>query len=180
MKVSRSSGVYLAALVGFLVLCTFFVYTYARRVTGTSMLPTLEEGDMVVIEPVSSASQVHLGDIVVYNPPCSATGFSVIHRVVNITSSGFTTKGDNNNENDIVGGISTGPVTLNCIEGKVGFDIPYVELVASLPYGTNYLLAVLIVVLVAYSELRGNSKPDMKEGDQPGRERSAAQPPALQ
>ena len=128
------------------------------------MTPTLEEGDLVVLDHVQ-ASQISVGDIIVYNPPCSDIGSSVIHRVVNATQAGFITKGDNNGETDQAGPYPiAGTVTFSCISGKVVFVIPYIEKLADLPYGANYLLAALIVILVFYSECSG--KRDEGEGSE--------------
>ena len=130
---------------------------YARKVTGTSMYPTLEEGDMVVVLNVPYSS-IKVGDIIVYDPPCSATGNSVIHRVVAINSSGFTTKGDNNYATDQAAGIAIGAITPSCLEGKVVFVVPYLEKLAFLPYGANYVLAAAVLALLILSELYGSRK----------------------
>ncbi len=135
-----------------------FIYTYTRKVTGISMLPTLEEGDLVVLQPVT-INQVAVGDIIVYDPPCSSEGTAVIHRVINVAGNGFITKGDNNGWTDQTGGIANGPVTQGCIGGKVVFVIPYIERLSDLPYGINYLLAALIVIFVVYGELRSRDQP---------------------
>jgi len=136
-----------------LVVSTFayFTYTYTRRVTGTSMFPTLEDGDLVVLDAVP-ASSITVGTVIVYDPPCSVTGFSVIHRVVGTAAVGFLTKGDNNLQTDQQAGIASGPITPDCVLGRVVFVVPYIERLASLPYGANYILAALIVLFVIYSE----------------------------
>lgn len=132
---------------------------YARKVTGTSMYPTLEQGDMVVVLSVPYSS-IKVGDIIVYDPPCSATGNSVIHRVVAINSSGFTTKGDNNYATDQAAGIAISPITPACLEGKVVFVVPYLEKLAFLPYGANYALAAVVLALLILSELYSGRKED--------------------
>jgi signal peptidase I len=139
------------------------IYTYSRKVTGISMLPTLEEGDLVVIQPVP-ITQISVGDIIVYDPPCSAMGTAVIHRVVNVAGNGFITKGDNNQLNDQAGGIALAPVTPGCIEGKVVFVIPYLEKLSELPYGINYIIAATIVIYVLYGELRA-VRPEAQTAD---------------
>ncbi|MDV3276945.1 MAG: signal peptidase I [Nitrososphaerales archaeon] len=130
-----------------------FIYTYTRKVTGISMLPTLEQGDLVVVQQVP-INQLAVGDIIVYDPPCSAEGTAVIHRVIIVAGNGFITKGDNNGLTDQGADIANGPVTQGCIEGKVVFVVPYIERLSELPYGINYLLAALIVIFVVYGELR--------------------------
>lgn len=139
----------------------YFTLVFARKVTGTSMYPTLEEGDMVVVVSVPYSS-LKAGDIIVYDPPCSATGNSVIHRVVGIEVGGLITRGDNNPSTDQVGGIATGPVTASCVEGEVVFVVPYLEKLAFLPYDANYILAAALLLLIILGEVFSSRK--QKEG----------------
>ena len=153
-SLSRAKNVAAVALVVIVLASSAVViYSYTRKVTGISMLPTLEEGDLVVIQPVQ-VGQISLGDIIVYDPPCSAGGEAVIHRVVAYNNDGFLTKGDNNLVIDQAGGIAAGPVTQACIEGRVVFVNPYLEKLSELPYGLNYVIAAAIVLFVLFGELR--------------------------
>jgi signal peptidase len=147
----------------FLLVTAYALLTFTRRVDGVSMLPTLEEGDLVVIANVPYSS-IQTGDIIVYGGPCSQVFYDgqaapVIHRVVQIIGGGFITKGDNNGYTDQQGHIAAGPITADCVEGKVVFVIPYIERLASLPDGLNYILAILIIVAVLVYELYGEQKP---------------------
>jgi signal peptidase len=154
--------------VGFVIFLLAFAYlelTYTRRVESTSMLPTLEEGDLVVVQPVPF-SDLKVGDIIVYDPPCSVTGASVIHRIIAFTSGAALTKGDNNPYTDPQGRISDGPITPDCYVGKVVYVFPYVERIASLPYGANYILAALIFVALIYLQLRGKNGAEEEEEEQ--------------
>ncbi len=161
------TAAYVAIFVVVLVLFAYGLLTYTRRVDGVSMLPTLQEGDLVVIDNVPSSS-IHVGDIIVYAGSCSgileANGAPapVIHRVVNVTSQGyFITRGDDHKTNfntDQAMGIARTPIMPSCIEGKVIFVVPYIELLAALPDGLNYVLAAAIVLLVVAYELRESSK----------------------
>lgn len=156
------TSLYTVTLVLFLLVFAYFLLNYTRRVDGNSMLPTLESGDLVVIQPVSM-NDVHVGDIIVYGPPCSAGGSSVIHRVVNGTKGGgFITQGDDRITNpniDQNSNIANGPITQDCLIGKVVFVVPYIERLASLPYGLNYIVAVLIFLVIIATELGGRRAP---------------------
>ena len=69
-------------------------------VSGTSMLPTLRTGDLVVVRKSESYG---IGDVVVYTIPEgeTAAGEHVIHRIVGGDAvDGFVMKGDNNTEID--------------------------------------------------------------------------------
>lgn len=88
-----------------------------------SMVPTIEPGDLVVIQATTPA-QVHVGEIVAYRTTCFAVS-PVVHRVIaeRITASGtyiFTTKGDHNPSPDPC------PVPGSAIVGKVIAIIPAV------------------------------------------------------
>ena len=160
--VSKGTIAYVAAL-ALLLFWAFFVQADTRRVDGHSMLPTLEGGDLVVLQSVP-IGDIHVGDIIVYGAPCSAGGESVVHRVINITSTGLITKGDNNQHPDqyLQAEIAVSPITQQCLEGKVVFVIPYVELLAyyvdanSLPQWFNYIPSILILVVVIALTLKGD------------------------
>jgi signal peptidase len=152
------TSLYVVAFVLFLLLFTYFLLNYTRRVDGISMWPTLESGDLVVIQPVSM-NEVHIGDIIVYGPPCAVLGFSVIHRVVGGNEkTGFITQGDDritNPNTDQVSDIAKSNVTQACLIGKVVFVVPYIERLASLPYGLNYIFVILIFLVIIATELAG-------------------------
>ncbi len=164
--VSKGTVAYVAAF-ALLLFWAFFVQADTRRVDGTSMLPTLEGGDLVVIQSVP-ISQIHVGDIIVYNGLCSAEGESVVHRVVNITAQGLITKGDNNARTDQYYGIAISPITSQCLEGKAVFVIPYVELLAyyidqnGLPQWFNHIPSLFILAIVIVSVLREEGEEESK------------------
>ena len=160
VAVSKGTVAYIA-IFALLLLWAFFVQADTRRVDGRSMLPTLEGGDLVVIQNVP-ISDVHVGDIIVYSSLCSTGGESVVHRVVGITGAGLITKGDNNQETDQSSNIAASPITQQCLEGKVVVVVPYVELLAyyvdsnGLPQWFNYIPSILILVVVVALTLRGD------------------------
>jgi len=164
VKVSKRTLAGAALFVFFLALLGYLLVTYTRKVDGVSMRPTLEQGDLVIIENVPIGS-IHVGDIIVYDGVCSRVYYGlspspVIHRVVNATAEGLITRGDNaltNPLTDQQAGIASGPIIADCIEGKVVFVVPYVERLADLPYGLNYLLAALLLILVVFYETRGEA-----------------------
>src|SRR5262249_6777244 len=70
-------------------------------VSGTSMLPTLHAGDLVIVHKQRAYAK---GDVVAYHVPKGdpAAGDMVIHRIVRrFPGGGYLTKGDNNNLPDI-------------------------------------------------------------------------------
>lgn len=155
--IQKNSGrIYLVFLVVFLVVFSVLILVFTRKVTGVSMLPTLEEGDLVVMLNVP-INQVRVGDIVIFNDPTfgGCSDFTIIHRVVGITAAGgLITQGDDRATNPTPDEPQGGPyVSQQCLVGKVVFIVPYIERLAELfPYPINYILAVLIVIFVVYSE----------------------------
>jgi signal peptidase I len=170
--VSKGTIAYVVAF-AVLLFWAYFVQADTRRVDGYSMLPTLEGGDLVVIQNVP-IGDVRVGEIVVYNGLCSTGGESVVHRVVSITPSGLITKGDNNPDPDQSSNIANGPITQQCLEGKVVYVIPYVELLAyyvdryNLPQWYNYLPSILILMIVIVSVLF-QDEGEKKQDGQPAR-----------
>ena len=114
-------------------------------VSGTSMLPTLASGDLVLaVEQRSYA----VGDVVVYRVPAGqpAAGSMIIHRIVGgDTRSGYIVRGDNRQGQD------PWRPTNRDVVGRMRVDVPAVgRLVVLLrqPFGIA-LLAALTTFLVA-------------------------------
>ena len=89
-------------------------------IASNSMYPKIHRGDIVIIKN-AKVEDVKVGDTIRYNKE----GFSIVHRVVSIEkeidgSITFITKGDNNNDVDLL------PVKSYQFEGIVLFDIRYV------------------------------------------------------
>jgi signal peptidase len=117
-------------------------------VEGNSMLPTLYNGDLVIIYK-PPPSDINVGDIVVYRSPI--TGRLVIHRVIKINSHDgvsyyYITKGDNNPVDDVAqgleppGGIAYEEIlgvviSIKTGEYKAPFRIPYLGLLTRMLRG---------------------------------------------
>jgi signal peptidase I len=82
------------------------------RMSGSSMRPAIEDGDIITIEAISD-DPVRPGDIVLYRTEQET---AVIHRVVRVERSGsdraVVTRGDGASQNDL-------PVQLNRVLGRV-------------------------------------------------------------
>jgi SynChlorMet cassette protein ScmC len=65
--------------------------------TGPSMNPTLREPDLLEVETCDNR-QVRPGDVIYFWPPGGER--EVVHRVVQVTSGGIRTRGDNNSQED--------------------------------------------------------------------------------
>jgi signal peptidase I len=130
-------------------------------VVSKSMVPTLQIGDLVIAESVPFSS-VHVGQVIIYEQPTpSGTcpnpyGLIIVHRVVDITSQGLITQGDDRTTNPMPDEpYRWPPVPAECVKGVVVLAVPYLGLVSTfVPYPWNYALIALIMVFVFLSELR--------------------------
>lgn len=68
------------------------------RITSREMMPTLNVGDTILVQPVSSISAIstsyETGDIICFHKPSNPDKL-VVHRAVEKRSDGLVTKGDN-------------------------------------------------------------------------------------
>jgi signal peptidase I len=139
------------------------IQVYDVYPTG-SMTPTLDIGDLVVVHSVSYDS-LQIGDVIVYRPPIAGGGCQaedIVHRIVNITSEGLITQGDNraSNSNPIPDEpYEWPPVTPECVEGMVVVALPFLGLITkAFPPPLNYILVAAIVLLIFAIELHGGRK----------------------
>lgn len=81
-------------------------------VYSSSMTPEMPAGSLALMEPVDTAT-IEVGDIIAFNPPWDED-VTVSHRVAEIVSTGFVTKGDAVEDSDpfiipeenVIGGVS--------------------------------------------------------------------------
>ena len=111
---------------------------------GSSMAPSLREGDLAVIRPQKA---VEKGDVVLYHHP--GLGVHVLHRVVRSSGDTFVLKGDNNDFLDDV------RPTADEIEGQLWFSLPRVG--SAITWARQPLHAALIVFVLAFVALGGGS-----------------------
>lgn len=78
-------------------------------ITSGSMWPVLKTGDLVFIKGVENQSQIQLKDIIVFRN--RTTNTLTIHRVVNLSETKITTKGDANFSEDT-------PINFSDVIGK--------------------------------------------------------------
>jgi signal peptidase len=150
-------------------------------VVSKSMVPTLQIGDLVITEKVPFSS-IHVGQVIIYEQPkASGTcpnplGLTIVHRVVNVTSAGLITQGDNRRTNPNPDEpYEWPPVPSECVKGVVVLAVPYLGLISMLvPYPWNYALVGLILVFVFVSELRPAREAKETADDKGGGTRAAS------
>lgn len=117
---------WIATLVTAVVLIAFFGGAFGVRpivLAGTSMEPSFQPGDLVIVREQVDLAALEPGDIVRYQKG----SLPVVHRIVRIeqTPNGtiVTTRGDHNSIEDM-------PVPLDDIDGKVVFAVPWIGRIA--------------------------------------------------
>lgn len=131
------------------------------------MVPTLEVGDLVIVQSVPFSS-LHVGDVVVFEEPyqnslCSSV--DIVHRIVEIANGTIYTQGDNRltnprpDEPD-----SWPPVPADCIKGQVMFALPYLgQISQAFPPPLNYILVAIIIVIVFLMEVASSRQKQEEE-----------------
>ena len=118
-------------------------------VEGISMHPTLENGDLIVLDR-TNFDNLKVGDIVVFYS--RIYNFRIVHRITDIeTSNGdriLFTKGDNNHAPD------PSYVRRNDYVGKyVGIRLPYAGFVGqALAPPVNYIIIAILVAYLIYMD----------------------------
>lgn len=102
------------ALILFICISAFFIFTSKDIVISGSMKPEIKIGSVAFISKYIDYENIKEGDIISYDLGKT----KVLHRVINKTKEGLITKGDNNNVVDF------GIVTESQINGKYLFSIP--------------------------------------------------------
>jgi signal peptidase I len=169
----------------FYVLIIVFIVVAAQLVVGSafgsspvyvvvssSMVPTLEKGDLVITQGVPFDS-IQVGEVIIYQQPTGSgtcpnpSGETIVHRVVRVTPQGLITQGDNRVSNPVPDEPSRWPpITAECVNGKVILAVPYLGLISMIiPPPYNYILVILILVFVYLSESRPEGKDVSGEGN---------------
>ncbi|MDH5634824.1 MAG: signal peptidase I [Candidatus Bathyarchaeota archaeon] len=148
------SAIFLAIILGCIGAFWIGLRTYLSTeypllaVASGSMIPTLNVGDLIVVQGGLNVSNViaeyESGDIVVFRKPSNPDEL-IVHRAVEKINGGLKTKGDNNNHPDYW------IVTDDELVGKVVGNIPYlgrVPLFVHTPTGIMIILIVIVVLIL--------------------------------
>ena len=147
-----------------------------------SMRPTLEIGDLVVVQAVPYSS-VKIGDVIVFAEPAPGGGcldIVIVHRVVNITSEGLYTQGDNRFTNPRPDEpLSWPPVPPECLKGMVVVSLPFLGRISeAFPPPINYILVGGIVLLIFVIELFTGRKEGQEKERQAAKTETSGEPSA--
>lgn len=112
---------------------TIFGYK-ACIITSNSMEPTINNGDVVIIKKINN-EELFSGDIITFKQKEEC----ITHRILKIEENKYTTKGDNNNTEDME------IVEFSNIEGKYVISVPKLGKIIQI---LNNKLIVLIIILI--------------------------------
>jgi len=118
-------------------------------VVGSSMSPTLEGGDLVIVQG-APPSNIHVDDIIVFDPP---QGVRTIHRVkkMQVLQDGtiqFKTKGDAVDQEDDW-------VSEQYVLGRVIYRIPYLGYVMLDPVIIIIAVIIIAIIILIWPERKG-------------------------
>jgi signal peptidase len=160
-----------AILVGLVFLITYGGMAVARTVTSTdspvmvvpstSMVPTLNVGDIVFVKGVDP-NTITVGTIIIFRSPMDS--IDIIHRVIGITKQGdelyFETKGDHNPVADPWRPGVPAENVKGVLVGKIPY-IGYVTLALSGPVG-YVVIAFLIFLMIVFEYYDSRKKPSRR------------------
>jgi signal peptidase len=142
-------GIGVLALVLLLAVVTVIIPrasgAHTLSVLTGSMRPKFPEGTLMVVKE-TSLSNIHIGNVITFEPNADDPHTVVTHRVVAITtgtdgSYTFTTKGDANNATDT-------PVSGKQVVGKLWYAVPWMGWLSN---GRSWIIIVIAVLLIAYA-----------------------------
>ena len=154
-------------LVGFVFLVTYGGMAVARVVMNTdspimvvpstSMVPTLNVGDIVIVKGVDPKT-ITVGTVIIFRSPSGS--IDIIHRVIGITHVGgilyFQTKGDHNPGPDPWSPGVPEQNVKGVLVGKIPY-VGYVTLTLQGPLGM-VLIALLVILMVAFEYYDSHKK----------------------
>lgn len=116
-------------------------------VEGPSMHPTLENGDLIIIDR-TSFDNLKINDIIIFNSP--VYNFRIVHRIIDIRSSSgervLITQGDNNHVPD-----PSFVQEKNYVAKYIGIRIPYAGFLGqALAPPVNYIIIILLLIYLVY------------------------------
>jgi signal peptidase I len=156
---------------------TFFQTEYPLlAVASGSMTPTLNIGDLIVVQGISDASKVEAapkpkGDIIVFRKP-GATSELIVHRAISkVENNGvwyFQTQGDRNPSSDKWVGQDTWNymISENLLVGKVVGKVPWLgHIPLFMRTSTGILIIIFLIAILIFMDFILPSQKDGKAED---------------
>ncbi len=123
-------------------------------VIGSSMQPSISDGDVLVVSSNVDTANLKVGDVISYRHVVDGRSLIFTHRIVGVDSEGFRTKGDNLDVPDNY------VVRSSDVVGVVVSKIPYLGYFlhfanSLLGYITLILLPAVLIIAIELKKIRG-------------------------
>ena len=146
-------------VIGIVFITLYIIGIEPFVVQSGSMEPKIETGSLCFINKLTKFEDINQYDIIAFKLP---TGVGVTHRVVKITNDGFTTKGDNNDTEDLIITTRENYIGKNIFSiPKIGYGIKLIQT----PRG-KIIFGTVIVVLILTGILIGEPSKKKKKQDE--------------
>ena len=130
-------------IIGIVFISLYIIGIEPSVVQSGSMEPQIQTGSLCFINKLVKYEEIKENDVIAFKLP---TGVGVTHRVIKINADGFTTKGDNNETEDLI------KTTKENYIGKNVFSIPKVGYIIKLlqtPRGKIIFGTLILVIFLA-------------------------------
>jgi len=141
LKRVLSGVVYGAGIIALLLVVPKLIKIEPSIVLSGSMEPTMKIGDVIYTKRNTDFTY-QVDDIVVFR--YENTSKPSAHRIIAIDKDGIHTKGDNNEQKDVV------PITSEQIDGKVVLIVPKIGRVIQKAQTKNGIIVILVLVCVNF------------------------------
>lgn len=155
-------------IVGIIFIGLYIIGIEPSVVQSGSMEPQIETGSVCFINKLTKFEDIKENDVIAFKLP---TGVGVTHRVIKITNEGFTTKGDNNETEDLIKTTKENYIGKNIFSiPKVGYAVKQVQTTrGKIILGTIILVVFLAGVLIGEpSKKKKQKEENLKQNDQDG------------
>lgn len=137
----------LIIIIGIVFITLYIIGIEPFVVQSGSMEPKIETGSLCFINKLIKYEDIKQYDIIAFKLP---TGVGVTHRVINITNEGFTTKGDNNQTEDLIKTTKQNYIGKNIFSiPKIGYAIKLIQTTrGKIIFGTIVIVLILAGILI--------------------------------
>ena len=137
----------LIIIIGIVFITLYIIGIEPFVVQSGSMEPKIETGSLCFINKLIKYEDIKQYDIIAFKLP---TGVGVTHRVINISNEGFTTKGDNNQTEDLIKTTKQNYIGKNIFSiPKIGYAIKLIQTTrGKIIFGTIIIVLILAGILI--------------------------------
>lgn len=149
-------------VIGILFIGLYIIGIEPSVVQSGSMEPTIQTGSLCFINKLTKYDEIKENDIIAFKLP---TGVGVTHRVIKITNDGFTTKGDNNDTEDLIITTRENYIGKNIFSiPKIGYGIKLIQTPrGKIIFGTVIVVLILTGILIGEPSKKKQKQDELKQ-----------------